>query len=240
MSWLAIPVNVSLICERWLVPTWKMSATWLVRPPACTPRRRQHRLHRPRGELSFGSGGSRASASPYPLTQQLPERQCSLFTTLSPWLLSWSRIRSDSSSHRTLSRQRLIFERRSTVFAATVTQLIMRSMKRASSARRRTILDYQGKAAAAISVSGRADRMRRADPNKIGAILRAHALEISRQLGYQQRSLDGSSGTARRAQKPTSVCDRTETHSLHAGGLQRPQEPSRTLAGTPITSGLPI
>jgi IclR family acetate operon transcriptional repressor len=64
-----------------------------------------------------------------------------------------------------------------------------------------TVLDYQGMAAAAISVSGPADRMRRADPDKIGAILRAHALDISRQLGYQQRSLDGSSGVARRARE---------------------------------------
>ena len=53
------------------------------------------------------------------------------------------------------------------------------------------ILNHQGLSMAAISISGPADRMRKADPRKIGEILRFHALEVSGQLGYRGGSSDG-------------------------------------------------
>jgi IclR family acetate operon transcriptional repressor len=47
------------------------------------------------------------------------------------------------------------------------------------------ILDREGRSVAAISMSGPADRMRKADPRRVGELVRAHALEISAELGYE-------------------------------------------------------
>lgn len=47
------------------------------------------------------------------------------------------------------------------------------------------ILDHEGLACAAISISGPADRVRKAGPHEIGEILRAQTAEISAELGCQ-------------------------------------------------------
>jgi IclR family acetate operon transcriptional repressor len=47
------------------------------------------------------------------------------------------------------------------------------------------ILDREGLSVAAISISGPAERMRKADPRRIGELVRARTLRISAELGYE-------------------------------------------------------
>jgi IclR family acetate operon transcriptional repressor len=59
------------------------------------------------------------------------------------------------------------------------------------------IVDREGLAVAAISMSGPADRMRKASPRRIGELMRAHTLQISAELGYGSPTEPRGRGRAR-------------------------------------------